>query len=132
MDYASDHGVDIRHRFAPVSAYSYSSRGYTYCIPLRERLIDYFQRGLLTDTPIPLFIGLDEVNIYYQLKSDNNLNREEGVYQTKYHWVNVTGIHVDREIDEAYVIVSSWGYKIYIDIDELSEVDFRGVYYEIA
>lgn len=43
--------------------------------------------------------------------------------------IAITGLHVDRETNKTYIVVSTWGKKGYIDLNELCSLDSFGAVY---
>ncbi len=91
-------------------------------------LIDFITTALEKDVPIMMLIGFNGKNmeVYY-----DNGNVTKGEFM--YHWVTVTELIVDKDIEEAVLRCSTWGRSAYISLRDFMKFEpvCRGLLYII-
>jgi len=91
-------------------------------------LIDFITTALEKDVPIMMLIGFNGKNmeVYY-----DNGSVTKGEFM--YHWVTVTELIVDKDIEEAVLRCSTWGRSAYISLRDFMKFEpvCRGLLYII-
>lgn len=86
---------------------------------LHKNVYKHIERMLSEDEPVVLSIGPNFPNLIFGKKTVNLYTLKGGKYiqatTTKAHYVTVTGI------DDEWMMVSSWGYRYYVNRKEYTE-----------
>ena len=89
-------------------------------------LVDFINSALEQDIPVMMLIGYNGKNmeVYYE---DGRVTMGEFMY----HWVTITELIVDYEVEEAIIRCSTWGRSAYISLKDFMKFEplCRGLLY---
>ena len=89
-------------------------------------LVEFMNSALEKDIPVMMLIGYNGKNmeVYYE---DGRITKGE----FKYHWITITELIVDYEVEEAIIRCSTWGRSAYISLKDFMKFEplCRGLLY---